>query len=77
MQRTIVDRGFERWEVFASSGPHGFPTPGRLVFRCLSDRDQPSRALTFDGDRTRAEAAVQLGTASELRAYLERAEALG
>jgi hypothetical protein len=76
MTRTIIDSDLRRWEVFASSGPHGFPDPGCLVFRCSSDRDEPSRSLVFKGDRTAAEEAVLRLPPADLRAYLESARPL-
>lgn len=76
MSRTILDADLRRWEVFASSGPRGFPTPAQLVFRCLSDPDQPSRAVLFQGDRSQAEEAVLGRESEELKNYLERATPL-
>ncbi len=76
MSRTIVDRDLQRWEVFASAGPHGFPNPAALVFRCLSDRELPSRAVLFEGDRSEAEVAVRSLDATELLERLSEARRL-
>lgn len=76
MSPTVLDDDLRRWEAFASSGPHGYSRPARLVFRCVSDRRQPSRALLFEGDRAAAEGAVLAADADELRRYLAEARPL-
>ena len=73
MSRTIVDSDLNRWEVFASAGPSGYADPAALVFRCLSDRDRPSRGLTVEGDKSEAEAAVLQSSEGDLRDLLARA----
>jgi hypothetical protein len=72
MARTILDDELRRWEVFASTGPNGFPRPGRLVFRCISDRTEPSRAALFEEGKAGAEEAVVALPLAELRSWLER-----
>lgn len=76
MSRTIVDADLRQWEVFASAGPFGYADPAALVFRCRSDRDEPSRHLAVEGDKSEAEAAVLHSSADELRTLLERAAPL-
>lgn len=76
MTRRIMDRDLRRWEVFASAGPHGFSNPATLVFRCLSDREEPSRAILFPGDRSKAEEAVLSLEANELERQLNEAQPL-
>jgi hypothetical protein len=76
MSPTVLDDELRLWEAFASSGPHGFPAPARIVFRCVSDRRQASRALLFEGDRATAEGVVQAADADELRRYLAEAAPL-
>jgi hypothetical protein len=76
MSRTIVDSDLNRWEVFASAGPSGYADPAALVFRCLTDRDRPSRGMTVEGDKSEAEAAVLRSSETELQALLERATPL-
>jgi hypothetical protein len=71
-----LDDDLRRWEVFASTGPGGYPTPSRLVFRCVTDRSEPSRAAEFQGGNAEAEKAVRTRSGEELRAWLERAEPL-
>jgi hypothetical protein len=76
MSRIIVDADLERWEVFASAGPSGYADPAALVFRCLSNRDLPSRGLTVEGDKSEAEAAVLEWTVADLRDLLAQAQPL-
>ena len=73
MSRTIVDSELNRWEVFATAGPHGYADPASLVFRCLSDRARPSRGVTVEGDKSEAEAAVLAWSDGQLRELLDRA----
>jgi len=76
MSRIFVDRDLERWEAFATAGPHGFPEPASLVFRCVSDRERPSRGLTTSGDKSEAESAVLEMDATQLHELFERAAPL-
>jgi hypothetical protein len=76
MARTILDDDLRRWEVFANTGPGGFPRPGRLVFRCISDRSETSRAVLFEEGKARAEEAVRASSGAELRSWLERSAPL-
>lgn len=74
MQRTILDRDFRTWEVYATTGDYGFADPARLVFRCVSDRDEKARSAPFEGDKSDAESAVKELSESELEELLEAAE---
>jgi hypothetical protein len=76
MARTILDAELRRWEVFASAGPHGFAAPAHLVFRCISDRDQVSRIIEVEGDKSDAEAQVETQPSGELLQLLDEARPL-
>lgn len=76
MARTILDADLRRWEVFASTGPHGYAAPAHLVFRCVSDPRQASRYIEVKGDKSEAEAQVQTQDAAELLELLESAASL-
>lgn len=76
MSRTLVDVELNRWEVFATTGPHGYSDPARLLFRCLSDRDVRSRALPVEGGKAEAEHVASTATTEELSKMLSRAEAI-
>lgn len=76
MSRGILDSDLRQWEVFASAGPYGFVAPAHLVFRCLSDRDQPSRIIEIEGDKSDAEALVEQAPIAELDDLLQRARPL-
>jgi len=71
--RAFVDRNLIEWEAFASTPRGGLPAPGRIVFRCLSDRDVRSRFLPVDGTRATAEARIQELSEQELRDFVEEA----
>ena len=76
MSSTFMDRDLERWEAFATAGPHGLPEPASFVFRCVSDPERPSRGLTTSGDKSEAEAAVLEMDAVQLHGLFERAAPL-
>jgi hypothetical protein len=76
MSRIFVDRDLERWEAFATAGPHGLADPASVVFRCVSNRERPSRGLTTSGDKSEAESAMVEMDAAELRDLFERAAPL-
>ncbi len=76
MPRIIQDRSFQQWEAFATTGRYGLPQPGRIVFRCCTDRSQPSRVVEIAGDKSDAEALVAGGDDDELLGLLEGAGAL-
>lgn len=73
MTRTFLDYGLRRWEVFANTGAHGFPQPGRLVFRCVSQFGVPSRMVDVAGDKSDAERMAKELTDAELRSRLSEA----
>jgi len=62
------------WEAFASTPRGGLPSPGRILFRCLSDRTTRTRYHQVDGTRSDAEARIQGADEGELRALLEASE---
>lgn len=74
--RRIRDRHFQDWEAYATTGDFGFPRPGRIVFRCLTDEQERARSVEIDGDRSDAEARVRELSEAELLDLLERAEIL-
>lgn len=74
MSRVIVDPDLRRWEAYATAGDYGFPTPGRIVFRCTSDRGLRPRTVTVPGDKSDAERTVVEASDAELREMLARAE---
>lgn len=76
MSRTLVDDALNRWEIFATTGPHGYSDPARLLFRCLSERGLRSRALPVEGGKAEAEHLAGTATTEELREMLSRAEAI-
>lgn len=58
MSRTFQDANLLKWEVYASSGPHGYANPARIIFHCLSDGDRRARFIQLDGDKADAEREV-------------------
>lgn len=73
MARQFIDKNLVLWQVHSSTGRFGLPEGGRLVFLCISDREQPPRSVPFNGDLLEAEAAMMELTDEELRELLERA----
>lgn len=71
MSRRIMDGEFRNWEVFVNTGPSGFSAPPGLVFRCVSDREVPSRLAPFHGEPAEALAFVESGEAEALLGMLE------
>lgn len=69
--RTIRDGGLKTWEVFATTGDHGFADPARIVFRCVSDPGERPRAVRYGGDKSEAEEAVVSRSDQDLLAWLE------
>lgn len=76
MARTILDSEFRNWEVFVNTGPSGFSTPPGIVFRCVSDRETPSRIAPFQGEPNAALALVESGPSDDLLALLEQGKPL-
>lgn len=76
MSRTLLDDELNEWEVFATTGPQGFPDPARVMFRCTSDPGERARAVAIDGDKSDAEALVAGRSAAELKAMMSGAEAV-
>jgi hypothetical protein len=71
--RTFQDRDFRVWEVFATSGRHGFSDHAAIVFNCLTERDTRPRSLTLNGDAADVQKTLETSTPQELLALLERA----
>ena len=76
MARTVLDDELREWEVFATTGRWGFPDHARVVFRCLSDPEERTRAVALEGDKSDAEALVVGRDDAELKAMMAEAEAL-
>ncbi len=76
MPRMIQDGSFRRWEAFATTGRHGLPDPGRVVFRCCSDSAERPLAAEVVGGKAGAEAFVDGASDVELRRLLEGAHLL-
>ena len=67
----IVDGDLKSWEVYATTGDHGFADPARIVFRCVSDPGQRPRAVQYGGDKSEAEAAVVELSDQDLKRMLD------
>ena len=76
MSRTFQDSNLLKWEVYASSGPHGYAHPARIVFHCLSDRSRRARFLQLEGDKADAEREVAEAEESRLAELLARSAEL-
>ena len=76
MSRILMDRDLERWEAFATAGPHGFSKPASVVFRCVTDRTRPSRGWTVSGDTSVTASSVLEMDGAQLRELFERATPL-
>lgn len=76
--RTLTDGDFRRWEAYATTGPHGFSRPSRIIFRCTTDPGERARVVVVDGDKSDAEARVRDLSERELRELMtEESEILG
>ncbi len=71
-----MDDDLREWEVYATTGRYGFPDRARVMFRCMSDPHERTRALALQGDKSDAEAAVETASAEELTRMMEEAETL-
>lgn len=76
MARIIQSMDLEQWEVFASTGPNGFPEPACLVFRCRTDSSKRPLVVDIHGDKADAERDVAHKSDDELRQLLEEAREL-
>lgn len=74
--RVVRDRDFRDWEVYATTGDFGLPSPARIVFRCRTDPDERPRVVTIEGDKSEAEARVKSLSPPELSELLAEAEVL-
>lgn len=64
------------WEAWASTPRGGLPSPGRIVFRCLTDPTVRSRFRGVDGSRSLAERRIHAASDHELQELLEGAQEL-
>ena len=76
MAREFQNSDLQMWEAFASTGEHGFPDSGRIVFRCRTDRDQRPRFVDIEGDKSDAEARILDLSRAELKSLLSTAQPL-
>ena len=76
MSKTFQDSNLLKWEVYASSGPHGYANPARIVFHCLSDRSRRARFLPVEGDKADAEREVADADDTQLAELLARSAEL-
>ena len=76
MSRTFQDSNLLKWEAYASSGPHGYANPARIIFHCLSDRNRRARFLQIDGDKAEAEREVADASENRLAELLAEAAEL-
>jgi hypothetical protein len=75
--RTVVDPNLMEWEVFASTPRGGLPSPGRILFRSVSDDRVRTRARDIQGTRSDAESRIERATPAELQAFLAEAQEIG
>lgn len=68
--RTIRDEDLKTWEVYATTGDHGFADPARIAFRCVSDPWERPRAIRYGGDKSEAEEAVERWSDADLLSHL-------
>ncbi len=76
MSRTFQDADLLKWEVYASSGPHGYAEPARIIFHCLSDRSRRARFIQLEGDKADAEREVAEAEAGRLAQLLAQSTEL-
>jgi hypothetical protein len=76
MAREFRTSDLQIWEAFATTGEHGFPERSRIGFRCRTDRSALPRWIEIDGDKSDAEAKLQILAPSELEELLGRADGL-
>jgi hypothetical protein len=74
--KTILDDALRRWEVYATTGVHGFPDRARIAFRCVSDPTVRARGTTLEGAKADAERALAERSEGELRELLRNATEL-
>jgi hypothetical protein len=70
MSRTIMDKNFLTWEVYASGGPSDQPN---IVFNCLSNRMIRPRYVRAEGDGADAERVVSEASNEQLQQMLSQA----
>ncbi len=69
----IRNGSFREWEAFATTGRHGLPNPGRVMFRCCSDPTRRARVAEVPAGKAGAEALVKGSTTGELLRLLGEA----
>lgn len=77
MIRTVVDPNLMEWEVFASTPRGGLPSPGRILFRCVSDDRVRTRARDIEGTRSDAETRIERASPEEILGFLAEAQEIG
>jgi hypothetical protein len=77
VMRTVVDPNLMEWEVFASTPRGGLPSPGRILFRSVSDDGVRTRARDIQGTRSDAESRIERASPAELLAFLTEAQEIG
>lgn len=70
MTRTFLDQDLMEWEAFATTPRGGLPSPGRILFRCLSDQSIRTRVHQVEGSRSDAERWIQEAEEEDLRDLL-------
>lgn len=58
MSRTILDEDLMEWEVYAETGPFGYPDASHVVFHCTTDLARRARYVEIEGDKAEAERIV-------------------
>ena len=76
MARSFQDRNFLVWEVFATTGKHGFDENPNIVFQCMTLPESRPRVVALGGNEAEAQARVMNATDAELLEMLERSEQL-
>ena len=76
MARSFQDANFLEWQVFATTGKHGFDEDPNIVFQCITMPDVRPRIFALDGVEAEAQARVINATDAELLEMLERSKEL-
>lgn len=77
MSRSMVDPELRTWEVFATTGKYGLPSPAQVVFSCTSDDElRPRYVEVDDAGHAEAERLVAEASREELRELFREAREL-
>ena len=76
MTRSLQDRNFLVWDVFATTGKHGFDENPNIVFQCMTLPESRPRVVTVEGTEADAQARIINASDEELLALLEQSERL-